>query len=90
MPAEVSCTLTPTEDLIERWVTPKLPANAVVVGDVDLAHCARTVDTFIAGVPSGPGYCVQIARAADNPRYNAEAKPAAPLRKVMAQAGAAC
>jgi hypothetical protein len=37
MPAEVSCTLTPTEDLIERWMTPKLPANAVVVGDVDLA-----------------------------------------------------
>ncbi len=88
--ATTACRLTPTEDLIERLVTPRLPPSAIVVGNVDGVLCKPTVDTIQQTTPSGPGYCTQIARSADNPGYNPDATPAAPLRKVIAQYGSAC
>jgi len=85
-----ACRLTPTEDLIERDITPRIPPSAILIGNVNLVLCKPTVDTIQQTTPSGPGYCTQIARSADNPGYNPDATPAAPLRKIIAQYGSAC
>jgi uncharacterized lipoprotein YajG len=85
---EKSCTLETKEDLIERHVDPESPAWAVLVGDMNLAACKKTVDSLV--VTPGAGYCVQVARAADNPGYNVDAQPAARLRKVIASVGEGC
>ncbi len=88
-PPTTACALKLKEDLIERLITPGIPPYAIAVGDVS-GTCKPTVDTIGDTTPSGPGYCTQIARAADNPGYNADANPAPALRKIVAQAGASC
>jgi len=47
-------------------------------------ECQTGTDFSIATAPTGPGACVQVALAKDNPGYNADAVPAVPLRKVIA------
>jgi len=53
-------------------------------------QCKATVDTLADTVADKPGFCSQLARAADNSGYNIDAVPATPLRKVIAQAGPGC
>lgn len=84
------CTLQPTEDLIERNVSPGTQPLAFTLGNVNLNQCKPTIDTFAASSPTGPGYCSQLARAADNPGYNVDATPAPALHKVLIQIGGAC
>ena len=82
----------PTEDLIERDVVAGQQPTALTLGDVGFisGECKATVDTLAATVADKPGYCSQLARGADNPGYSVDAVPAAPLRKVIAQAGPSC
>ena len=76
--------------MIERWVTPDAPSTAITVGDVDMSQCKPTLDTFAATSPMGAGFCSQIAWADDNPGYDVNASPAAPLRKVLQEVGPGC
>lgn len=81
-----------TEDLIERDVVPGQQATAFTLGDRGFSQgkCQSTVDSLPDTVAKEPGYCSQLTRAADNPGYNVDAVPAAPLLKVIAQAGPGC
>lgn len=89
-PASATCALTTSRDIIVRDVTPRLPPAAQVLGDVDYAKCRPSVETLPEEAPTGPGYCTQIAWASDNPGYNADATPAAPLKKVIVEVGPGC
>jgi len=69
-------------------------AQAQLLGDqwgwnYTSGECQAGADFVIAGAPTGPGACVKVALAKDNPGYNADAVPAAQLRKVIA-ASPAC
>jgi hypothetical protein len=88
-PAPTShCDLSPTDrDLIIWQKFPRLIADALEVGDVNLALCRPTLDSWRDGTPTGPGYCSKIAWAADNPGYDVEIKPAPPLKKVLDTVG---
>ncbi len=55
-----------------------------------LGKCLTSVQMIIAAAPKISGTCTQVGYVADNPGYNANAAIAAPLRKVVAQAGPAC
>src|SRR5712691_2108699 len=55
-----------------------------------LHKCLTSVQMIIAAAPKIAGSCTQVGYVADNPGYNANAAIAAPLRKVVAQAGPAC
>lgn len=88
--SSAACNLKTQRDVILRYVTPSLPPSAQVVGDVDLALCETTFDSLARTTSTDPGFCTTAAFASDNPDYNADAVPAAPLKKVQAQAGAAC
>lgn len=64
-------------------------AQAQLLGDqwgwnYTSGECQTGADVVIAGAPTGPGACVKVALAKDNPGYNADAVPAAQLRKVIA------
>ena len=82
----------PTEDLIERDIVPGQQPTAFTLGNVGFmtGQCKTTVDTLAGTVADKPGFCSQLARAADNPGYNIDAVPATALRKVIAQAGPSC
>ncbi|HET9690055.1 MAG TPA: hypothetical protein VFP61_02810 [Acidimicrobiales bacterium] len=84
------CTLPTTPQLIERTVSPTGPPVAVLVGAANTVLCQPTTQAFRAGVPSGPGWCTQLARFDDNPGYDVNQVPAPPLQKVIASAGAGC
>lgn len=84
-----ACTLRAgSRQLIKREVDPGSPAYAMLVDDVDLARCKHAWETL--AVPPGPGYCVQLAWAADNPGYPVDAAKAPPLKRVIASKGAGC
>jgi len=90
-PTTTGCTLpTNKPDLIEREITPNLPPHALLIGAVNFASCTLTVDSFAATSPTGPGYCTQIAAAADNAGYNVDAPATRPLRNLIDQVGGAC
>jgi hypothetical protein len=84
------CTLKPQRDLLIWEKSPTLPAIATRVGDVDIVHCAPTLQTWIEGQPAGAGYCSKIAWADDNPGYDENASPATALKEVIDQTGPAC
>ncbi|MDB4872549.1 MAG: hypothetical protein JWL97_3553 [Gemmatimonadales bacterium] len=84
------CKLKQTRDLIVRMVVPHLPPAAEVLGDVDYGNCRSTLETLPNASPHDPGYCTQIAWASDNRGYNADATPAARLKKVILAIGPAC
>ncbi len=85
-----TCHLKYKEDLIERSIAPGVQPDSMLVGDVVLALCLPTVEAIRVQTPSGPGYCTQIARVADNPGYQDDVRPAKPLKKVLAQYGDGC
>jgi hypothetical protein len=84
------CPLRTKEDLIEWMRVPTLQDSAIAVGDVDLVHCQPTADTFPQTAPTQAGYCTVLARALDNPGYNANASPALRPRKPLLSVGPAC
>jgi hypothetical protein len=84
------CALKQKRDIILRMVVPRLPVSAQVIGDVDYVQCRPSLDTLPDMSPTDPGYCTQAAYASDNPGYNADATPAARLKKVIVSVGPAC
>ena len=88
LPESGPCNLQPTSrDLIIWERRPRIQDSAVEVGDVDGVNCKPTLDTWPASEPTGPGYCSKIAWASDNPGYDADARPASPLKKVIDEVG---
>lgn len=85
-----TCNLKSQGDIIERVVVPGQPATAQQLGSVDLAQCKMSFDTLAQETSTDAGYCSTEAWLADNPGYPVDAVPAPPLKKIQAQAGAAC
>lgn len=76
--------------MIARYVVPGMAATAQELGGWDLATCTVDIDKIMVGAPTGDGYCTELAWVSDNPGYNADATPAAPLRKVIEAIGGSC
>lgn len=80
-----------TERTLLIWrKQPGQPDSALRIGDIDAAHCAPTLQTWRDGESKDAGHCSKIAWADDNPGYNENARPAAPLNEVIAEVGPAC
>lgn len=86
--ADPSCG--PNLDIIVRYVVPGLEPSAQVLGSYKIATCQPTFETLKETSPTEAGYCTEAAWASDNPGYDADATPAAPLRKVQVAFGPAC
>lgn len=89
-PSATDCALPNDVEYLERDIVPRLLPSAIRVGAVNGALCKTTVDALPLISPLGDGYCTQLALASDNPGYDENATPAAPLRKVVAQVGGSC
>ena len=89
-PSPGGCALPNDVEYLERDTVPRLPPSAIRIGAVFLPLCKTTVDALPLTAPLGVGYCTQVALASDNPGYDENATPAAPLRKVAAQVGGSC
>lgn len=85
-----TCNLKSTGDIIQRVIVPGQPATAQELGSVNLGNCTLSFDDLAQETSTDAGYCTTAAWATDNPGYDINAVPAAPLKKVQAQAGAAC
>lgn len=84
------CSLAPTFDYIERITEPGLAPSAFELGNVNLAECKPTLDTFMSTAGQAAGECTTIALASDNPGYDINAADPPPLRKVILSAGPGC
>jgi hypothetical protein len=76
-------------------ITPGLSPQAQELGgEWDWNHvlnkCETSVQMMISSAPMTAGNCTQVGYVADNPDYDPDATPAAPLKNVVAQAGPAC
>jgi hypothetical protein len=87
-PTGPSCS--PTRDVIVRYIAPGLPANSQVLGDYDVQNCTTTFESLKGTSPTEPGFCTEAAWASDNPGYDADATPSAPLKKIQVKVGPAC
>jgi hypothetical protein len=85
-----SCKPTATFDYIERAVWPPDPPQADEIGNTDYADCESSLADFAATAGQAQGECTTIALASDNPGYNVNASPAAPLKDVIESAGPGC
>jgi hypothetical protein len=81
---------TTTFDYIERTVWRPLQPSADEIGNTDYATCTSSLASFAAEAGQADGECTTIALASDNPGYNANATPAAPLHHVIESAGPGC
>jgi hypothetical protein len=88
-PSPTGCTLA-NADIIVRYVTPGLDANAQTLGSVHAADCTPTFDWIRQNSPTGDGDCTTAAYASDNPGYNPDAVPAVALKKVQVGVGPGC
>jgi hypothetical protein len=84
-----------TGDILVRMLVPTLGWQAQRLGgewtwNVTARQCMTSVQMIIAGAPTEAGNCTQVALAASNPGYDENATPAAPLKKVIAEAGPGC
>lgn len=82
-------------DIYVRMIVPGLAPVAQELGgewvwDVSTGKCLTSAQMAIATAPQVPGNCTQVGYAADNPGYDPNATPAAPLEKVTAESGPAC
>ena len=82
-------------DIYVLMITPGLPAQAQELGgewdwNAALRKCETSVQMMISAAPRTAGNCTQVGYVADNPGYNPNATPPAPLKNVVAQAGPAC
>ncbi|MDF3284652.1 hypothetical protein [Gordonia sp. N1V] len=75
----------PTIILWEQW--PNTPADAIEVGSMDKTTCEPSIESVEATLPTAPGYCTKLAWATDNPGYDVDMKPAAPLKEVIDTVG---
>ncbi len=78
-----------------RMLVPTLGWQAQELGggwiwNVTARKCMTSVQMMIAGAPTEAGNCTQVAYVASNPRYDPDATPAKPLKKVIAEAGPGC
>ena len=80
----------PTRDVYVRYVDPGLPASASDLGNYDVLTCETTFDSLEATSPMEAGYCTTAAWASNNPGYNVNATPAAPLQDIEVAVGPAC
>jgi hypothetical protein len=86
---------TPPGDIYVRMIQVGQAAVAQQLGgewvwNAKLDKCLTSMQMVIAAAPQIPGTCTQVGYVADNPGYNPNAKVAAPLKHVAAQAGPAC
>ncbi|MFF3468217.1 hypothetical protein [Streptomyces sp. NPDC002619] len=80
----------PTRDVIVWTKARGVPDNAVVLGNYNLVTCETTFQLLQHTSPTEAGDCAEAAWASDNPGYNADAIPAARLKKVQVAIGPAC
>lgn len=91
-----ACRLRSTFDYIERDVLPGSPATAFAFGNINYSACTSSIASFMAGAPTGHGECYSVAKASDNPGYEAKyiyaanAPPPPPLKHVIEEAGPGC
>lgn len=95
--AENACYKRPwaSGDIYVRMIVPGLSAQAQELGgEWDWNHvlnkCETSVQMMISAAPMTAGNCTQVGYVAENPGYDPNATPAAPLKNVVAQAGPAC
>jgi hypothetical protein len=84
------CKLKTKFDYIERTTEPGIQAQALEIGNVDLVNCTASLKDFQATAGQADGECTTIAKASDNPGYDAEAIPAPRLKHVIESAGPGC
>ncbi|MGW3200700.1 hypothetical protein ACWDBD_40275 [Streptomyces sp. NPDC001118] len=77
-------------DVIVWMKVPGVPDTAQELGGNGGADCESTFKLMQRTAPTVPGTCTQVAWASDNPGYNADAEPAARLKKVQVVIGPAC
>ncbi|MFJ8349739.1 hypothetical protein ACIQ9J_25925 [Streptomyces sp. NPDC094153] len=76
---------------IDVWMkVPGLPDSAQVLGSHGPGGCESTFEMLRMTSPTQAGYCTKAAYASDNPGYDADATPAARLKKVQMAVGPAC
>ncbi|MFJ5154940.1 hypothetical protein ACIQCF_25795 [Streptomyces sp. NPDC088353] len=76
---------------IDVWMkVPGLPDSAQVLGSHGPGDCESTFEMLRTTSPTQAGYCTKAAYASDNPGYDANAMPAARLKKVQVAIGPAC
>lgn len=95
--AEHACYKRPpaSGDIYVRMVTSGVSPQAQQLGggwvwNHTSNKCLTSVQMVMATAPLSAGNCTQVGYAADNPGYNPNATPAAPLMHVVAQKGPAC
>ena len=89
--AECRARPAPNGDILVRETRPGLPDDALELGggwqwNYNTNTCMTSVGFTIATASQGKGNCTEVALASGNLGYNVEAKPAAPLKKVIASA----
>jgi hypothetical protein len=89
-PSPTGCNLPDNQDLIERDDDPGAQILAAEIGEVDLENCVTTLSEFQQTAGQGAGECTTIAWASDNPGYDVNKIPAAPLKDVIESAGPGC
>jgi hypothetical protein len=82
-------------DIYVRMLSPGTQWTAQQLGgewgwNATLGKCLTSVQMMIATAPTVAGSCTQVGYVADNPGYDPNAAVAAPLMRVVAQAGPAC
>ena len=82
-------------DVYVRMKAPGVQTTALELGDewrwnYTTGTCQAGLQYEMAGSPAGQGYCTWAGYAADNPGYDVNATPAAPLKKIVAQIGGSC
>lgn len=82
-------------DIYVRMIRPGLPPHAKqLVGKWEWNHtlnkCETSIQMMISTAPMTGGNCTQVGYVAHNPDYDPNARPAAPLKHVVALAGPAC
>ncbi|MGN5376704.1 hypothetical protein ACQ4WX_01155 [Streptomyces lasalocidi] len=77
----LTCSAPPERD-VDVWMkVPGLPDGVQVLGNWDYELCEDTFQSLQHTSPTRPGYCTEAAWASDNPGCNADASPAARLKK---------
>ena len=82
-------------DIYVRMITPGEAPIAQELGgewgwDYTTDKCLTSVQFIIATAPQTSGNCTQVGYVADNPGYDPNATPAAPLAELAAESGPAC
>ena len=95
--AEDACAARPlaSGDIYVRMITPGEAPIAQELGgewgwDYTTDKCLTSVQFMMATAPQTPGNCTQVGYVADNPGYDPNATPAAPLAELAAESGPAC